>query len=648
MRQLQKLAVEETRLKIPLLFGYDVIHGHRTIFPMPLAEAASWDLEAIELSARIAAREAAASGLQWTFAPMVDIARDPRWGRVMEGAGEDVYLGSLIAKARVRGFQGDTLASPLTVMACAKHYAAYGAAQAGRDYHTVNLGDDELYNTYLPPFKAALDAGVGTFMSSFNELNGVPATGNRFLMDEVLRKQWNFGGFVVTDYTSINEMVLHGYASDEKHAGQLALNAGIDMDMQGSVYHRYLAELLKEGKITEAEIDRSVRYILRKKFELGLFDDPYLYCSNEREKAEILTPENLAAARSVARKSMVLLKNEANVLPFKADVKHIAVVGPLANTQHHILGAWRAAGDTAKATSLLQALAQRSDLSFSYNRGCDIDTDSKDGFAAAVAAARSADVVLAVLGESTDMSGEAASRAHIGLPGVQTELLEALAATGKPVVVVLMNGRPLVLTREYELSAAMLEAWFGGTQAGPAIVDVLFGEYNPSGKLPMTFPRTLGQVPVYYNMKNTGRPMNDGKYTSKYLDVPNAPLFPFGFGLSYTTFEYSKLSLSDSLLHDSIEVNVQVSNTGNYDGEEVVQLYTHQRVGSLTRPVRELKAFRKLAIPRGESRTVSFKLSRAELAYYTANKKFETEPGVFDLWLGGSSQADLHTVFRVE
>lgn len=648
-RKLQKIAMEESKLKIPILFGYDVIHGHKTIFPVPLGEAASWDLAAIELGARVSAIEAAASGLHWTFAPMVDIARDPRWGRIMEGAGEDTYLGSLIAAARVHGFQGKDLSDPLTILACAKHYAAYGAAQAGRDYHTVDMSEIVLRETYLPPFKAAKDAGVATYMTSFNEIFGVPATASAFLLKNVLKNEWDFKGFVVTDYTSINEMVAHGYAENDKHAAQLAMNAGVDMDMQGASYLNFLKELIAENKVTEQQVDDACRRILRMKFELGLFDDPYRYSDEEREKQLIYAPEHLNAARDMARKSFVLLKNNNQTLPFKPSTKKVALIGSLGDTQHHILGAWRAAGDNAKAISLLMALQQESGLQVTFEKGCEIEGNDKSGFARAIAAARNADIIVVALGEAAEMSGEAASRSNISIPGVQTELLAELRKLNKPLVLVLMNGRPLTIEKEVELADAVLETWFAGTQAGYAIADVLMGRYNPSGKLPVTFPRNVGQIPIYYNMKNTGRPITENKYTSKYLDVSNTPLFPFGFGLSYTSFAYSNLTLSDSLLrnNDSIQVSVNVKNTGEFDGEEVIQLYVRDLVGAVTRPVKELKGFRKLMIKKGEEVTVTFSLSAKDLAFYHPDLSFKPENGAFEVFVGTSSAENLKGRFSL-
>lgn len=646
-RELQRMAVEETRLGIPLIFGYDVIHGYKTIFPVPLGEAASWDLEAIEKAARIAAVEASAAGLHWTFAPMVDISRDPRWGRIMEGAGEDPYLGSLIATARVKGFQGDDISAVNTILACAKHFAAYGAAQAGRDYHTVDISERVLRETYLPPFKAAKDAGVYTFMNSFNELNGIPATANRHLMQDILRKEWGFTGFVVTDYTSINEMVPHGYAADNKDAARLAVNAGVDMDMQGATFYDYLSALVKEKKVSEARIKEAVRDILRVKFQLGLFDDPYRYSNEERERTSIMTAEQLDAAQDIARKSMVLLKNEGSVLPLSTTVKTLAVIGPLADTQDELLGAWRGAGEADKAVSLLTGIREKlgDKVNILYVKGAEITGEDKSGFNAAVLAAAQADAVVLAVGEGSWMSGEAASRANIGLPGVQEELVQAVVATGKPVAVVLMNGRPLAIPWIAEHAPAILETWFAGTRGGPAIADVLFGDYNPSGKLPVTFPRDEGQIPIFYAAKNTGRPMDpNNKYTSKYLDLPNTPLYPFGYGLSYTSFRYSDLKADRTSFspNQKVKVSVTVANTGKMAGKETVQLYIRDLVGSVTRPLRELKDFRQISLEPGQSQTVTFELDIEKFKFYNPELQFVAEAGDFDIFVGGDSTADQH------
>lgn len=652
-RELQRIAVEETRLGIPLIFGYDVIHGYRTIFPIPLGEAASFDPALMELSARIAGREAAAAGLHWTFAPMVDIARDPRWGRIMEGAGEDVYLGRVAAAARVRGFQGNDLSADSTVVACAKHFAAYGAAQAGRDYHTVDISKRELWSTYLPPFKAAIDAGVGTFMTSFNELDGVPVTGSHYLLTEVLRRIWDFEGFVVTDYTSINEMVPHGVVADEKEAGDLALRAGVDMDMQGAVFYRYLSQSVENGEIPEAAIDEAVRRILRLKYALGLFDDPYRYSDTLRQQRVVFAPAHREAARRVARESMVLLKNETKALPLSKEIRSLAVIGPLADSQADLLGAWHADGQAQECTSLLTGIkrALADSTAVSYVKGCDIRGDDRSGFAAALRAARKAEAIVVAVGEAWQMSGEAASRTTINLPGVQADLVKELAATGKPLVVVLMNGRPLAIPEVAEAADALLETWYAGTEGGPAIADVLFGDYNPSAKLPVSFPRALGQVPIFYAAKNTGRPLNpNDKYTSKYLDSPNTPLFPFGYGLSYTQFSYDQLQTDQPTyqMGDSIIVTVVLSNTGERAGAEVAQLYIRDLVGSVTRPVRELKAFQKVLLEAGTSRQLRFSLHTDELAFWTRNMDFRAEPGRFELYVGTDSNADLMTTFELQ
>lgn len=647
-KELQRLAVEETRLGIPLLFGYDVIHGYKTIFPIPLGESASWDMAAIEQGARVAAIEAAASGLHWTFAPMVDIARDPRWGRVSEGAGEDTHLGSAIAVARVKGFQGNGFDQADAVLACAKHYAAYGAAQGGRDYHTVDISEQVMREVYLPPFKAAAEAGVWTFMNAFNEWDGIPATAHEYLLKDILKWEWAFPGFVVTDYTSINEMVPHGYASDYKHAGELSVNAGVDMDMQGAVYYNHLADLVREGRVKESRVDDAVRRILRMKFMLGLFDDPYRFSDAEREKRLVLSPQHLAAARDMARKSLVLLRNENQLLPLPKTMKTLAVIGPLADSKVDMLGNWSAAGDAKDCVTLLEGIRTKLQGSTQviHEKGCNVDGTDRSGFAKALAAAKKAQVIIVAVGEAGWMSGEAASRSDISLPGVQEELVKALAATGKPVVVVLMNGRPLTIPWIADNAPAILETWFAGTQGGHAIADVLFGDYNPSGKLPITFPRNVGQIPLFYNPKNTGRPMNpNDKYTSKYLDVPNTPQWPFGFGLSYTTFEYSDLKTDKKEFdrNETVTISVKIANTGQYDGEETAQLYVRDLVGSVTRPVRELKGFQKVFLKKGESKVIQFKLRADDLRFYNADLQFRAEPGDFDLWVGGHSDATLGT-----
>jgi len=651
VRKLQKIAVEESRLGIPLLFGYDVIHGHKTIFPISLGESASWDLQAIEKSARIAATEAGASGLNWTFAPMVDISVEPRWGRVSEGAGEDPFLGSQIAAARVRGFQGNDLADTTTVLACVKHFAAYGAPLAGRDYNTVDMSQRVFLDVYLPPYKAAIDAGALSVMSSFNEFDGVPATGNKYLLTDILRNQLGFKGFVVSDYTSVNEMVHHGIVANEEEAALLAIKAGLDMDMQGEVYAKYLKGLIEKGLVDEKTIDQSVRRILKVKFKLGLFDDPYRYCNEAREKRTIYAPEHLEAAFDVAKRSMVLLKNENNVLPLKKGEK-IAVIGELAASKRDLLGSWKAAGDWNFMKSVLDELKEyNGEKNVLYAEGCKKMGDDRTGFAQAIATARRADKIVMVIGEDAEWTGEAASRSNINVPGVQTELLEQLKLLNKPLVVVLMNGRPLVLTKENKLADAILEAWFPGTMGGKAITYVLYGEYNPSGKLTMTFPQNLGQVPIFYYEKNTGRPiyLGNDKYKSKYLDCPNDPLFPFGFGLSYTTFEYSDITLSTKELQQngSIKATVTVTNTGKTDGEEVVQCYIRDMVGSVTRPVKELKGFEKIFLKAGESKEVSFTITPDLLAFHRLDMTYGTEPGDFKLFIGGNSRDVKETSFKL-
>lgn len=639
VRELQKVAVEETRLKIPLLFGFDVIHGYKTIFPIPLGEAASWDLEAIEKSARVSAVEATAAGLNWTFAPMVDIGRDPRWGRVMEGAGEDPYLGSRIAEARVRGFQGKKLGDPDAMLACVKHFAGYGAPIGGRDYNTVDMSERYFRDFYLPTYEAAVRAGAATVMTSFNDYDGVPASGNKFLLDNILRKEWGFEGFVVTDYTSINEMVNHGVVANDKEAGELALNAGVDMDMQGAVYQRFLSQSLKEGKVSQAQIDEGVRRILRLKFELGLFEDPYKYCDAEREKKSLLAPEHRAAAREVARKSIVLLKNERQVLPLSKSQK-IVLIGPLGDNKSELNGNWNGAGNADDCVSLREGLANVDRTNFMYIPGCDFENPDKSGFADAIRAAEKYDVFVVAVGEKAMMSGEAAARASLGLPGVQEELVLELCKTGKPVVVVLMNGRPLAIPEIAEKATAILETWWLGTETGNAIADVLYGVYNPSGKLPMSFPRSVGQVPIFYNEKSTGRPFDpNSKWTSKYIDEANSPQWPFGFGLSYTTFAYGEPKVVAAVTaKTALTVSVTLTNTGKLPGEEVAQLYVRDLVGSVTRPVKELKGFQKIMLQPGESRELKFTLTEHDLSFHRRDMTFGTEPGEYEIMVGGNSQ----------
>jgi beta-glucosidase len=638
--ELQRIAVEESRLKIPVLFGFDVIHGYRTIFPVPLAEASSWDSAVAEASASIAAAEARAAGVHWTFAPMVDIARDARWGRIVEGAGEDPYLGAAMARARVRGFQGRDYTAVDKVMACAKHWVAYGAAEAGRDYNTTDMSERTLREIYFPPFKAAVDEGVGTFMSAFNDLNGVPASANPFTLTKVLRGEWKFDGFVVSDYTSVQELMQHALAANEADAAQLALNAGVDMEMVSRLYNKHGAELLRSGKISQATVDEAVRRILRMKFRLGLFDRPY--ADDARERSVILSAANVSAAREIAGRSIVLLKNDRETLPLAKNLKSIAVIGPLADNQVDMLGSWTGDGVTADAVTLLTGIKSKVSptTKVSYAKGCEIAGDSTQGFDEAVRVARDADAVVVAVGEQAGMSGEASSRSSLDLPGRQLELVKALQATGKPVVVVLMNGRPLTINWMAENSQAILETWFAGTQAGNAISDVLFGDVNPGGKLPVTFPRNVGQEPLYYNHLNTGRPPDaNNKYTSKYLDVPWTPLYPFGFGLSYTQFRLSNLQLSAPRIRADgrITVSVDIENVGPRAGDEVVQLYIRDVAASVTRPVRELKGFQRLTLRPAEKRRLEFMLGPEQLGFYDREMRWVVEPGEFKVMVGNSS-----------
>lgn len=650
IREIQRVAVEESRLGIPLLFGYDVVHGHKTIFPIPLAESCSWDLELMYRTASAAAAEAAASGLNWTFAPMVDISVDPRWGRVSEGAGEDPYLGSLIAAARVKGFQGNDLADPLTVLACVKHFAAYGAPEAGRDYNTVDMSERQFREIYLPPYRAGVNAGAMSVMTAFNEYDGVPATGNSYLLKDILKGKWNFQGFVVTDYTSINEMVHHGFAATNQEAAVRAVNAGVDMDLQGEVYFNYLKSLVKAGYVSRKTIDDAVRRILNVKAMLGLFDDPYRYCDSDREKKVVYSQKHLDLSREMARKSMVLLKNDG-VLPFDRGDR-IAVIGGLAASRRDLIGSWKAAGEWDGISSILDAVtAYNGPANVIYAEGCSEAGDDRSGFSEALNAVSKADKVLMVIGEDWDWSGEAASRADIGIPGVQSELLELIAASGKPVAVVLLNGRPLTIERESEVAGAVLEAWYPGTMGAEAVTDIIFGQYNPSGKLTMTFPRNVGQIPIYYYAKNTGRPiyLPSDKYKSKYIDSPNEPLYPFGYGLSYTEFRYSSLVLDSSQMkkNGSVNATVTVTNTGSRAGEETVQLYIRDLVGSVTRPVKLLKGFRKVTLAPGESAQVTFKITEDMLSFWRQDMTFGPEPGDFYVMVGGSSSDFLQTSFSL-
>ena len=653
----QKIAVEETRLGIPLIIGFDVIHGYKTISPIPIAEAASWDLEAIQKSAEMAALESSAAGINWTFAPMVDISRDARWGRVMEGAGEDPFLGSKIATARVKGFQGKNLSSNFTIAACAKHFAAYGFSEGGRDYNTVDVGTSTLYNMVFPPFKAANDAGVKTFMNSFNELNGIPATGNKYLQREVLKEQWNFDGFVVSDWDSISEMIVHGYTKDGPHAAEIALNAGSDMDMESYFYLDHLKNLVDEDKVDLELIDDAVKRILKVKFELGLFDDPYKYCDLKREKQITGSKEINDAALDIAKKSIVLLKNEGNLLPLKKEGQHIAIIGALASDKTSPLGNWRLAADDDTAVSVLEGMSKYKGNSISYSKGADltigktgfvtkltINTTDKSGFKEAITIAKEADVVLMILGEHGFQSGEGRSRSDLGLPGVQQELLEEIFRVNKNIVLVLNNGRPLAIGWADENIPSIVEAWQLGTQSGNAIAEVLYGDYNPSGKLPMTFPRNVGQVPLYYNHKNTGRPnLPESKtiFWSHYNDVKKTPLYPFGYGLSYTTFDYSSIKTTNSFdLDQKITVSVAIINTGKRKGKEVVQLYIRDKYASITRPVKELKGFELLELLPGEKKIVDFELTEKELGFYDNNGKWIFEKGDFEIFIGGNSQTN--------
>jgi beta-glucosidase len=637
-------AAMDSRLKIPLLFGQDVIHGYSVTFPIPLAEAASWDTVAIRQSARVAATEAAAGGVHWTFAPMVDIARDPRWGRIMEGAGEDPYLGSCIARARVRGFQGNGPGSLDAVMACAKHFAAYGAAIGGRDYNSVDMSLRTLWEVYLPPFKAALDAGAATFMNSFNDLNGTPATANSYLLRDVLKGQWQFSGFVVSDWGSVGEMIPHGYVANKEEAARAALLAGCDMDMESRSYISSLSSLVQQGKVPVQLIDDAVKRILRKKFELGLFDDPYRYSDAEREKATLNKAENILAARDMADKSIVLLKNEGHLLPLSAQLRSIALIGPLVHSKKEMKGFWSLdIGDEKNIVSLYEGMQrQAGGAQLLYAKGCDLTDTSRAGFKQALQIARQADVVIMAMGERPDMTGEAKSRADIHLPGVQEELIKAIQATGKPVVVLLMAGRPMVFNWTAENIPAILYTWWLGDQAGNAIADVLFGKYNPSGKLPVSFPRAIGQIPIYYNHLNTGRPSRDEKdvyYVSAYTDLFNSPQYPFGYGLSYTDFKYSNLSLNKRSIHkeDTVIISLDVQNTGKYSGEETVQLYIRDVVAQPLRPVKELKDFSKIKLAPGETKKVNFIIDRSKLAFYNDKLEFVTQPGEFQLFIGSSS-----------
>jgi beta-glucosidase len=674
IREVQKLSIEKSRLGIPLLFGLDVIHGYRTTFPIPLGLSCSWDMDMIQKTARMAAQEASADGINWTFSPMVDISRDPRWGRVSEGSGEDPYLGSEIARAMVRGYQEDDLSSNNTLMSCVKHLALYGAPEAGRDYNTVDMSRIRMYNEYLPPYKAAVDEGVGSAMASFNEIDGVPATGNKWLLTDLLRNEWNFNGFVVSDYTGVSEMVEHGMG-DLQTVSALALNAGLDMDMVSEGFLTTLKKSVDEGKVNIDQIDKAVRRILKAKYELGLFDDPYRYCNDERAKTEIFTDENRAFARKVASESIVLLKNEGQILPLKKSGT-IALIGPLANTKENMPGTWSVSTDLKKAISLLDGLktVAGDGVKILHAKGSNLDYDlefekrttmfgreiPRDGrtdkqmLDEALKIAYKSDVIVVAIGESSEMSGESSSRTNINIPQAQKDLLNELLKTGKPLVLVLFNGRPLTIKEESKTVPAILDVWFPGSEGGLAIADVLFGDVNPSGKLTSTFPQNVGQIPIFYSHKKTGRPLDNKegkfrKFLTNYLDERNEPLYPFGFGLSYTTFEYGDLQLSSQEMNrdGSIEVSVDVTNSGNYDGKEVVQLYIRDLVGSVTRPVKELKGFQKVMIKKGETETVSFTITVEDLKFYNYDLEYVAEPGEFEIATAGSSDFTFKNKFTL-
>jgi len=675
IKEAQKIAVEKSRLKIPLIFGMDVIHGYETTFPIPLGLSSTWDMELIERSAQIAAQEASADGINWTFSPMVDISRDPRWGRIAEGSGEDPYLGSQIAKAMVHGYQGKNLSDKNTILSCVKHFALYGAPDAGRDYNTVDMSKIKMYNDYFPPYKAAIDAGSGSVMASFNEVDGIPATGNKWLMTDVLRDQWGFKGFVVTDFTGIPEMISHGMG-DLQTVSALALNAGIDMDMVGNGFLSTLKKSLDEKKVTIEQIDKATRLILEAKYDLGLFEDPYKYCDVKRAKTEIFTKDLRAEARSIAAQSLVLLKNQNQLLPLKKNGT-IAVIGPLADAKENMAGTWSVATNMDKSITLVDGIKEVAGKGTNvlYAKGSNLDYDpvfetnatmfgktlhrdartSAELVAEALKIANQSDIIVAALGESAELSGESSSRTKLGIPQEQQDLLQELLKTGKPVVLVLFTGRPLVLVQENEKVPAILNTWFAGSEAGNAIADVLFGDVNPSGKLSVTFPRSVGQVPIYYSQKNTGRPHTDKegnftKFTSNYIDERNEPLFPFGFGLSYTTFDYANLKISSDKMNtnETLKVSVDVTNSGNYDGKEVVQLYIRDLVGSVTRPVKELKGFQKIFLKKGEKQTVTFEISVEDLKFYNSDLKFVAEPGDFEVFVGTNSDTENKVKFELK
>lgn len=673
IKEVQKIAVEKSRLKIPLIFGMDVIHGYETVFPIPLGLSCSWDMKLIEQSARIASQEATADGINWTFSPMVDLSREPRWGRVSEGSGEDAFLGSRIAEAMVRGYQQDDLTKTTSMLSCVKHFALYGAPEAGRDYNTVDMSHIRMYNEYFPPYQAAIDAGAGSVMASFNEIDGVPATGNKWLLTDVLRKQWGFKGFVVSDYTGISEMIDHGMG-DLQNVSALALNAGLEMDMVSEGYLKTLQKSLAEGKITMAQIDNATRLILEAKYDLGLFADPYKNCDENRAKTDIFTKANRDIARKTAAQSFVLLKNDKQLLPLKKSGT-IAVIGPLAEAKENMGGTWSVAGKMEHSISLVSGMKSvAGNAKIVYAKGSNLDYDAqfeenatmfgktlhrdnrtdKQLLDEALQVAAGADVIVAAIGESAEMSGESSSRTNIEIPQAQKDLLQALIKTGKPVVLVLFNGRPLVIVDEEKTVPAILDVWFAGSEAGLAIADALFGDVNPSGKLTMTFPRNVGQIPIYYNHKNTGRPLGNKegkfeKFRTNYLDERNEPLFPFGYGLSYTTFAYSNVKLSSAQIkpNEKLKITVDVANTGNYDGAEVVQLYIRDWVGSITRPVRELKGFEKIQLKKGEKKTVVFEIDSDDLKFYNNDRKNTAEPGDFTVFVGGNSNAELQQNFEL-
>lgn len=672
VRQAQDLAVKNSRLKIPLLIGSDVIHGYKTTFPIPLGLSASWDMELIKETARIAAKEATADGINWNFSPMVDISRDPRWGRVAEGAGEDAYLGSQIAIAMVEGYQGDDLSNPATMISTVKHMALYGASEGGRDYNRVDMSRAKMFNEYLPPYKAAVDAGVGSVMTSFNDVDGIPATGNKWLLTDVLRERWGFEGFVVSDYTSVNEMIAHGFG-DLQEVSALSINAGLDMDMVGEGFLTTLKKSVQEGKVSEETITTAARRILEAKHKLGLFDDPYRYSDESRPKTDILTAAHRAKAREAATKSFVLLKKHNNTLPISKNAR-IALIGPLANNKNNMLGTWAPTGDHDLSIPILEGFKNVApNARITYAKGANISNDTtfakkvnvfgprieiseespEQLLKEAMAVVANADVVVAVVGEASEMSGEAASRTDISIPESQKVLIRALAASGKPVVLVLMSGRPLTIPEEMELPVSILQVWHPGVEAGNAIADVVFGDYNPSGKLTATWPVNVGQIPVYYGMRTTGRPAPTAefeKFKSNYLDAPNAPLLPFGYGLSYTEFKYSDVKISNANLSEggSVTISATITNTGNYDGHEVVQLYIHDKVRSLTPPMKELKGFKKIFLKKGASQTVNFQITTEDLKFYNNEEEFLFEPGEFEFFVGGSSDNEFTGNFTVK